>query len=91
MSEGKPYYPTNPSEWSDWMQNKMSITASHGTELLTSGSFPIDQLIECWNEEFTTEKGYSPDFIPALIRNANSLLKLVFGENPEPDWRGADA
>ena len=36
------------------------------------------------------DKGYVPDFIPALIRNKFGFLKWVYVDSPEPFWKGKD-
>ncbi len=83
-------YPTNPQDWQEWMKTYLGIPPERGISLLYSDSFPLDELIDLWKVEFSTEKGYVADFIPALVRNKNGLLRWVYLDEPEPDWRGSD-
>ena len=86
MSEGVPYYPTNPLQWQQWIEARMGITEAEGMKLLQEGNFPIDILESYWNQELTPKNGYSPDFIPALTRNRFGFLRWVYRNDPEPNW-----
>ena len=46
----------------------------------------------CWIRiEFSSDKGYNPSFIPALLRNIKGLISWTYGDGLEPDWSGQDA
>ena len=90
MNNNAPKYPHSPAEWQLWIEGKLHISKSQGIDLFNSSAFPINQLEECWNQEFAVENGYSPDFIPALLRNVNGFLRWIYDYGPEPNWRNAD-
>lgn len=84
-------YPMIPDEWQIWIESHLDISKEEGPRLLQSNLFPIEKLVEQWKKEFDTEKGYSTDFIPALIRNMAGLLKWVYSNGKEPNWKGSDS
>ena len=90
MDHQTPLYPQNPDEWLQWVEEKLGITKSQGSELFRNSAFPYTKLIECWENEFTVEQGYSPDFIPALVRNIQGFVNWVYNEGFEPNWRNTD-
>ncbi len=83
-------YPTDPSEWQVWIEKHLGIDVEKAVMLLELDSFPTEDLELLWQEEFTAEKGYVPDFIPALLRNKIGLIQWVYCGDDEPDWRGSD-
>ncbi len=83
-------YPENRKEWEAWLETQLGVRQSDGRRLFLSGRFPITDLVESWRREFTPERGYSPDFVPALIRNQKGFLKWVLGNGPEPNWARDD-
>lgn len=83
-------YPTNPSEWQVWIEKHLDIDVEKAVMLLESDSFPTEDLEALWQREFTAEKGYVSDFIPALLRNKMGLIRWVYCGYDEPDWRGSD-
>ncbi len=85
-----PDYPISPSDWQSWIEIHLGISPHDGVKLCESDSFPIGDLIGKWNEEFTVENGYVPDFIPALVRNKFGLLHWVYLGANEPNWRASD-
>jgi hypothetical protein len=91
MNNSAPRYPHNPTEWHSWIEENLSISETHGIELFNIKAFPKDRLEECWNQKFTVENGYSPDFIPALLRNVNGFLRWIYNHGEEPNWRNADS
>lgn len=90
MNNPAPRYPHNPIEWHLWIEEKLNISKTQGIELFNRSSFPTNRLKECWNQEFTAENGYSPDFIPALLSHVNGLLNWIYSNGQEPNWRSAD-
>ena len=85
-----PDYPINPEEWRNWIHSKIGLAEEEARILLQKGSFPYKQLTKCWQREFGSEHGYSPEFIPALSRNKRGLVMWVYGDGPEPNWLGSD-
>ena len=59
-------------------------------DLFEKGVFPFDRLEEIWKREFSLDKGYHSDFIPALIRNKRGLIVWVYRGGSEPNWRMND-
>jgi len=59
-----------------------------GREAYQAGNFPYEQLEEWIRETF--REGFSPDFVPALLRNIRGLVKWVYGDGDEPSWPGSD-
>ena len=90
MNDAIPHYPHNPTEWHKWIEDKMGITKTEGIGLFSNNSFPVKQLEERWHEEFKTENGYSPDFVPALLRNITGFLSWIYADRSEPNWRMSD-
>jgi hypothetical protein len=90
MTQTNPIYQKNPSEWIQWLNEKLEIDEEQGILMLAMGEFPFSSLKDAWHVEFTPRKGYSPEFIPALGRNIIGFLQWVYGDGNEPDWRGSD-
>jgi hypothetical protein len=84
-------YPMTPDEWQIWIESHLDISKEEGTRILLSNLFPIEKLVEKWNQEFDTEKGYSTGFIPALIRNKIGFLIWVYDSGTEPYWKDSDS
>ncbi len=84
-------YPTSPEEWHSWIDVHLGISRQKGLDLFKDSSFPMERLIAIWEMEFTETKGYSPAFIPALVRNVKGLLNWVYYDGPEPNWRESDS
>jgi hypothetical protein len=85
-----PYYPTRPEEWRDWIHLKIGLSEEDAKDLLERGLFPYDKMVACWQREFSSKKGYSPAFIPALTRNKRGLVEWVYRGGNEPLWTGMD-
>ena len=85
-----PFYPSNPDEWRQWIRVKLDIDHKEGVEHFVKRTFPFRKLVRLWQIEFTPDKGYSPDFIPALIRNKMGFVSWVYGDGPEPNWTKDD-
>ncbi|MHA1908607.1 MAG: hypothetical protein ACW98Y_15000 [Candidatus Thorarchaeota archaeon] len=83
-------YPTSPAEWHKWIGEHLEISNEVGHELYKTKKFPIEKLLDIWNTEFTPSNGYSPDFIPALVRNVYGFLRWIYDDESEPNWRGSD-
>jgi hypothetical protein len=81
-------YPQNPHAWQVAIQNGIGISKTEGQNALLEGTFPYMQL-EQWVKT-TFKEGFSPEFIPALLRNIQGLVAWVYGDGEEPYWSGAD-
>ena len=77
-------------DWQAWIIYKLGIDLTQAKSLLDDNEFPFDRLIEQWDETFSPENGYSPDFIPALIRNMLGFVTWVYMRGPEPKWTKSD-
>lgn len=73
-----PPYPQNVDEWRETI----------GKARCQASTFPFNDLIVWIRQEFSADKGYSPDFAPALIRNHKGLIDWVYGDGSEPYWPG---
>ncbi len=83
-------YPQTPDEGQIWIERQLDIGMEEGTGLLQINTFPTEKLTELWTVEFDTSNGYSPDFIPALIRNTQGFLRWIYCNGPEPRWKDGD-
>ncbi len=82
------YYPQNPIEWQSAIFQGIGISKSEGQKKYLSRTFPYHQL-EQWIRN-TFSEGFSPDFIPALLRNIKGLVAWVYGGEKEPSWPHSD-
>jgi hypothetical protein len=83
-------YPQSPKAWREWIWKKLQISEKEGTSLFELDEFPTDRLLKVWNKEFSTDHGYSPQFIPALSRNVKGFVKWIYNDGPEPNWTKSD-
>ena len=81
-------YPHNPKEWQSAIQDGIGVGEIEGQEAYQAGQFPCDEL-ERWIRQ-AYSAGYSPDFVPALLRNIKGLVAWVYGGEGEPYWPGSD-
>jgi len=81
-------YPQTPEEWQATIQNGIGINQSEGQKALQEGKFAYEQFAQ-WIREIFSD-GFSPDFIPALLRNIRGLVEWVYGDGDEPFWPGSD-
>lgn len=81
-------YPREPSEWQAAIRDGIGVSGEEGQEAYRSGRFPYEKFAQ-WIRETYTE-GYSPDFVPALLRNIKGLVAWVYGSKSEPYWPGSD-
>jgi hypothetical protein len=84
-------YPQNPEEWQLWIKEKLGISYEEGMHWTRVLAFPIERLVEAWKDEFSVEKGFVRDFIPALYRNVRGFLTWVYSGGSEPNWKGSDS
>lgn len=85
-----PSYPQNVDEWREAIGKALKLTPEKGRARYQAGMFPFDDLTVWIRREFSVDKGYSPAFIPALIRNREGLIDWVYGDCSEPCWPGQD-
>ena len=81
-------YPQSPKEWQSAIHYGIHADAIEGQEAYQAGQFPYEKLA-LWMREAYGE-GFSPDFVPALLRNIKGLVAWVYGEGAEPSWPGSD-
>ncbi len=84
-------YPQTSDEWQIWIERHLDIGKEEGTGLFQINTFPTEKLTELWTVEFNPSRGYSPDFIPDLIRNIQGFLRWIYCNGPEPRWKGGDS
>jgi glucosamine-6-phosphate deaminase len=84
----KSSYPTNPETWRTAIREGMGLNSEETRDIYQSGAFPFEQL-ENWLVK-TYSTGYSPEFLPALLRNIGGLVAWVYGDGDEPYWPGSD-
>ena len=82
-------YPQRPTEWQTAIRDGIGVSGGEGQEAYQAGEFPYDRL-EQWIRE-TFSEGFSPDFVPALLRNVKGLVAWVYGNKGEPYWPGSDS
>jgi hypothetical protein len=85
-----PPYPRNADERQDAISKALQLTLEKGETLYQAGTFPFDDLLTWIRREFGADKGYSSDFVLALIRNLKGLIAWVYGDGSEPYWPGQD-
>lgn len=81
-------YPQNPEEWQSTIQDEIDLSFDEGQKAFQEGNFPYEQLEQWIRKSFS--KGFSPDFVPALLRNIRRLVAWVYGDGNEPYWPGSD-
>ena len=81
-------YPTNPAQWRIVIEAGIGLSSLEAVEKLQAGKFPYKRLEEWIKQVFSD--GFSPDFVPALLRNLHGLVHWVYGEGSEPYWPGSD-
>jgi hypothetical protein len=81
-------YPQQPAEWRSAIQDGIGLSEGAGCRACQTGEFPYGRL-ELWIQEAFRE-GFSPDFVPALLRNIQGLVGWVYGQGDEPSWPGSD-
>jgi len=81
-------HPQEPAAWRAAIEDGMGLTWPEGRDAWQSGAFPYEQFTRWIRETFSD--GYSPQFVPALVRNVRGLAAWVYGEGDEPYWPGSD-
>jgi hypothetical protein len=85
-----PEYPRTPAEWRRAITRGIGLTHEEGKALRQADAFPFDALLTWIEQEYSEDCGYSPNFLPALVRNIKGLVRWVYGTDPEPFWPRAD-
>jgi hypothetical protein len=83
-------YPQKPEEWQIWLKSNLGIDRVQGKSLIQDDKFPFDQLVALWGKKFSSDNGYSPSFIPALVRNKVGFVRWVYLNGHEPNWSKSD-
>lgn len=84
-------FPQSAKAWQETIEAGLGITAVQGQQQWTTNNFPSEQLATWLTETYDAKHGYSPQFVPALLRNLQGLLAWIYGEGDEPYWPGSDA
>lgn len=84
-------WPTSPEEWERMIEESIGVSREAGESALASNTFPFDSLEACIRSTFKEENGFSPAFVPALLRNLHGLAAWVYTQAPEPYWPGSDS
>ena len=84
-------FPQTAPQWQEAIAEGLGITAVQGRQSLANDIFPYEQLASWLEQTYSAQKGYSPEFVPALQRNISGLANWVYGNGAEPYWPGSDA
>lgn len=90
MKTKTPSYPQNADEWHSAITHGFGLTPEEGKAQHQTGTFPFEAFTVWLRQEFRADKGYNPDFVPALIRNRKGLVAWLYGNGSEPYWPGQD-
>ena len=82
-------YPQGPAEWRTAIEGGIGVTGPEGRDAFRAGDFPYEKLRRWIPEAF--REGFSPDFVPALLRNIQGLVAWAYGGGGEPYWPGSDS
>lgn len=82
-------YPQNPTEWRSAIQAGIGVDGVEAREAYQTAQFPYEELAQWIRAAYSV--GYSPDFVPALLRNIKGLVAWAYGDGDEPSWPGADS
>jgi hypothetical protein len=83
-----PGYPRTPAEWRRAITRGIDLTPEEGKSLQQADAFPFDALLTWIGQEYGEDRGYSPNFLLALVRNIKGLVRWVYGIDSEPYWPG---
>lgn len=85
-----PVYPQTSDEWRSAIASGFGLSPAEGITKYEAGIFPFDDFLVWLEKEFSADKGYSSDFVPALVRNLKGLVAWIYGKGSEPYWPGHD-
>ena len=83
-------WPQNAPEWRALIETEVGLDQEAGRRQYDEGSLDRPALIAWFGARFGPERGYHPNFVPALSRNINGFLGWLYGDQPEPLWSGDD-
>ena len=83
-------FPQSAEEWQGAIEAGLGITAVQGEQQWANNTFPSVKLAAWLSETYDAKHGYSPEFVPALLRNLLGLLAWVYGDGEEPYWPASD-
>ncbi len=83
-------FPQSAKEWQEAIEDGLGITAVQGRQQWASNTFPSEKVAAWLAEKYDAKHGYSPQFVPALLRNLHGLLAWAYGNGSEPYWPGSD-
>jgi hypothetical protein len=81
-------YPQSPQAWRSAIQRGLGLGEAEARRAHQAGEFPFDRLERWIRMAFGDD--YSPEFVPALLRNMKGLAAWAYGQGPEPYWPGSD-
>ena len=84
-------FPQTAAEWQQAIAAGLDMTPIQGQQAWASNTFPFERLAKWLAQTYNAEKGYSPEFVPALQRNLHGLVTWAYGNGAEPYWPGSDA
>ena len=84
-------FPQSAKKWQETIEAGLGITAVQGQQQWASNNFPSEKLAAWLAKTYDAKHGYSPQFVPALLRNLRGLLAWTYGNGDEPYWPGSDA
>lgn len=85
-----PSYPEDRQAWRDAIDSALALSRADAEAALRRGDFPYARLARWLRSRYRAEAGYSPEFVPALLRNVRGLVAWVYGGGSEPYWPGRD-
>lgn len=86
-----PSWPRSAAEWRAAFAAGLGLSPADGARRLRDGTLPHDDIEAFLKDAYAQERGYHPDFVPALLRNRDGLIAWVYGDGAEPNWPGSDA
>lgn len=81
-------WPQTTDEWAAAIEQGMGLSSEQAQQAYKAGQFAYGKLEEWIRSAFS--EGFSPEFVPALLRNKYGLVDWVYGAGSEPYWPGSD-
>lgn len=85
-----PEWPQNAAAWRQALAAGVGIDPEEGRRLHAGDGLPREAVAEWLETTYAADRGYHPDFVPALLRNLGGLLAWAYGEAAEPYWSKSD-
>lgn len=86
----QPTFPQDREAWQTAVADGLDLPPAQAEAAYERGEFPYAQLAQWLQTTYSAEAGYSPAFVPALLRNIKGLVAWVYGRGSEPYWPGTD-